>query len=98
MIPWNAASSESSRVSLFLWENLDRHVDRSPVVITIDKPFENIEPESHSWASTLAPRISLAPSLTASRNEAGSLVTWLSVWLRNSRSIASSLNLASASV
>jgi len=27
---------------------LDRHVDCSPVVSTIDKPFENIEPESHS--------------------------------------------------
>ena len=35
-------------VSLFLWENMTWHVDRPLVVITIDKPFESIEPESHS--------------------------------------------------
>ena len=72
----------------------DRHVDRSPVVITIEQArSRRSNLRATSLASTLAPRISLAPSLTASCSEGGSLATSLSVWLCNSRSIAVVLEL-----
>ena len=48
MIPWNAARRESSLGQLVPVGEHDRHVDCSSVVITIDKPFESIEPESQS--------------------------------------------------